>query len=232
MRCGVVLLALMATPVWAGPTGLNIIPTTDVVPFHQLNVGLQNGNSEVLGRTSVFHRPEPVPQVEVGLPWNIEGGLDVVPANPPHDYRPQLNLKWTALTEGDHWPAMAVGASQLGVGFTPNYFLVLSRTLNYEQIQYQKFRAHHRNIKLRGIRAHAGIMRTGNAWCALVGTDVEVNDHFVVYSDWMSGSQNAVSLGGVLVIDRENSITASTLRGNQEDRVSGMLVMFTHTFTW
>ncbi len=48
---------------------------------------------------------------------------------------------------------------QLGVGFTPNYFLVLSKTLNYWQIQYQKFRAHHRNIK----RAASGCVRASFA---------------------------------------------------------------------
>ena len=74
------------------------------------------------------------------------------------------------------------------------------------------------------------MLRTANAWRALVGTDVEVNDHFVFYGDWISGSQNAVSLGGVLVISRQNSIQASLLRGNHEDRLSGVLVGLTHTF--
>jgi len=127
---------------------------------------------------------------------------------------------------------VAVGVSQLGVGFTPNEFLVLSRTINYQQVQYQKFRAHHRNLKLRGLRAHAGILRTANAWRALLGTDVELSDHCVLYADWISGAPGAVSLGGVLVIDREDSITASALRGNREDRIGGVLVNYTHTFSW
>jgi len=32
------------------------------------------------------------------------------------------------------------------------------------------------------------------------------------------------------VIDRQNSVQASLLRGNTEDRVSGVLVGLTHTF--
>jgi hypothetical protein len=157
-------------------------------------------------------------------------GLDVAPSDPPHDYRPELNVKWNPLHEGFAIPAAAVGATQLGVGFTPNYFLVLSKTLNYSAIQYQKFRAHHRNRKLRGIRLHTGILRTGNAWEALVGTDIEVNDHFVIFADWLSGASSAVSLGGVLVIDQHLSMQASLLRNNNEDRVSGVLVNVTHTF--
>ncbi len=227
-----VLAGLIARAAWAGPTGLTQIPTADLTPYRQLNAVLQNGNSTIRGDESLIHRPEPVPQAEIGLPWNLEGGLDLVPEDRPEDYRPVLNVKWRALAEGYRWPAVAVGAAQLGVGFQPNFFLVVSRTLNYQQVQYQKFRAHHRNIKLRGIRVHTGILRTANAWRALVGTDVEVTDHFVVYADWISGGSNAVSLGGVLVIDRANSITAAALRNNDEDRVSGVLLMLTHTFDW
>jgi len=230
MRRVFVLAWLLPAAAWAAPTGLNQIPTTDLVPFGQATLQLQNGNTEVSGRASVFHQPQLVPQSEFGLPWNVEAGLDVAPSDPPHDYRPMVNVKWNGVREDYRIPAIAVGATQLGVGFDPNYFLVLSKTLNYQQIQYQKFRAHHRNIKLRGIRVHAGMLRTANAWRALVGTDVEVNDHFVVYGDWISGTPNAVSIGGVLVIDRQNSIQASLLRGNSEDRLSGVLVGITHTF--
>src|SRR2546428_14158645 len=141
-----------------------------------------------------------------------------------------MNVKWSPVREDYRIPALARGAMQLGVGSTPSYFLVLTKTLNSQQIQYQKFRAHHRNIKLRGIRLHTGLLRTGNAWRALVGTDVEVNDHFVIYADWISGARNAVSIGGVLVIDRQNSVQASLLRGNGEDRLSGVLIGITHTF--
>jgi hypothetical protein len=230
MRRLLALMSLAPLAAQAAPTGLNQIPTTDLVPFKQLTLQLQNGNTEVSGRMSVFHQPELVPQSEFGLPGNLEAGIDVVPNDPPHDYRPVMNLKWSPVREGYRVPAVAVGATLLGVGFTPNEFLVLSKTLNYGQIQYQKFRAHHRNIKLRGIRVHGGILRTSNAWRALVGTDIEVNDHFVVYADWISGTQNAVSVGGVLVLNRQNSVQASLLRGNREDRVSGVIVAITHTF--
>lgn len=230
MRVVIVLAALLPIAAQAAPTGLNQIPTTDVVPLHQLSLQLQNGNSEVSGPTSVFHQPQPVPQSEYGLPWNMEAGLDVAPSDPPHDYRPLLNVKWSALHEDYRIPAAAIGALQLGVGFTPGAFFVLSKTLNYDAIQYQKFRAHHRNRKLRGIRLHTGILGTGTVWHGLVGTDIEVNDHFVVYADWLSGASNAVSLGGVLVVNQHLSFQASLLRGNDEDRLSGVLANFTYTF--
>ena len=230
MRRVAALAILLPTFAWAAPSGLNQIPTTDLVPLKQVTVQLQNGNSEVRGDESVFHQPQLVPQSEFGLLPRMEAGIDVAPSNPPRDYRPILNLKWNPVQEDFRIPAIAVGATQLGPDFSPNYFLALSKTINFEQIQYQKFRAHHRNIKLRGIRVHTGMLRTSNAWRAFVGTDIEVNDHFVMYADWISGTDNAVSLGGVLIINRQNSIQASLLRGNSEDRLSGALVAITHTF--
>ena len=230
MRGVVVLLMLVPLTVDAAPTGLNQIPTTDLVPFKQLSLQLQNGNTGVSGASPVFDQPQLTPQSEFGLPWRMESGLDVAPSDPPHDYRPIVNLKWSPIVEDYRVPAGAIGVSQLGVGFPPNYYLVLSKTLNYSSIQYQKFRAHHRNIKLRGIRLHAGMLGAANVWHAMLGTDIEVNDHFVIYSDWISGARNAVSLGGVLVLNQHNSIQACLLRRNDEDRLSGVLVQITHTF--
>ena len=117
------LAALVPIAAQAAPTGLNQIPTTDLVPVGQLTLQLQNGNTEVSGSASVFHQPQPVPQSEFGVPWNIETGLDVAPSDPPHDYRPLLNVKWSPVHEDYRIPAAAVGALQLGVGFTPNYYL-------------------------------------------------------------------------------------------------------------
>ena len=231
LRMAVLSIALLLpSAVQAAPTGLNQIPTTDLVPVRQVSLQLANGNSEVRGDGSVFHQPELEPQSEFGLPWDIETGLDVAPSDPPHDYRPILNAKWSPLHEGYWIPAAAIGTQQIGDGFAPNYFFLLSKTLNYDEIQYQKFRAHHRNRKLRGIRLHTGVLYTGYTCEALVGTDVEVNDHFIFYGDWISGASNSVSLGGVLVIDQHLSIQASLLRQNDEDRLTGVLLNITHTF--
>src|SRR5437870_12316899 len=103
MRRIFVLACLLPMAVQAAPTGLNQIPTTDLVPFKQATVQLQNGNTEVSGRSSVFHQPELVPQSEFGLPWNFEAGLDVAPSNPPQDYRPMLNEIGRASCKEHEW---------------------------------------------------------------------------------------------------------------------------------
>ncbi len=216
----------------AGPTGLAVIPTTDLVRFRQVNAILQNGNTQIDGRHAFFHDLEPTPQIEAGLPHDVEAGVDVTPSNPPNDYRPFFNVKWTMLAESYRVPAVAVGATQLGPGFTPAGFAVASKTLNYDAIAYQKFRAHHRNLRLRGIRVHAGFLEAGDRAHAILGLDAEISDHFVLWSDWISGAKNSLSLAGVVVIDAQNSLFVALLRENDAHggNVTGILFNVTHTF--
>ncbi len=230
--CVVAFAATMLAggPAAAGPTGLTVIPTTDLVRFRQLNAILQNGNTQIDGRHAFFHDVQPVPQLEAGLPHDLEAGLDVAPADPPRDYRPFFNVKWTMLAESYRVPAVAVGATQLGPGVTPAGFAVASKTLNFDAIAYQKFRAHHRNLRLRGIRVHAGFLEAGDRAHAILGLDAELSDHFVLWSDWVSGAKNSLSLAGVVVIDAQNSLFVALLRANDERRVGGVLFNFTHTF--
>jgi hypothetical protein len=223
---------LAALPAAAGPTGLTFVPTTDVVPFRQVTGALQNGNTTLDGRDAFFRDVQPVPQIQVGLPWNAEGGVDVAPADPPGDYRPMFNLKWTMLAEGPVRPAVAAGVAQLGPGFTPAGFVVAGKTLNYAALEYQRFRAHHRNIRLHNIRVHAGFLQAGAFSRAMLGVDVEISEHFVVWADWISGASNALSLAGVVVVDRQNSFYVALLRENDMNRLSGVVFNMTHTFDW
>ena len=225
-------LAVVPAVARAGPTGLTFIPTTDTVPWRQVNAVLQNTNTAIDGSDAFFHDFQPDTQLEMGLPYRLEGGVDVEPANPPNDYRPNFNLKWRAVEESSWVPAAALGVSNLGPGFTPTGFLILDKTLNYDAIQYQKFRAHHRNIRLHGIRLHAGFAQVGEFSRAMVGIDAELSDHFVLWADWISGASNDLSLAGVVVIDSKNSGWIALLRQNDENRVSGILFNFTHTFDW
>jgi hypothetical protein len=224
-------VGLLPLAAWAAPTGLNQIPTPDLVPWKQLTLQLANNNTNVTPNLPVWRAPQVEGQSQFGLPWNMEAGLDVAPYNAQQDYRPVLNVKWVPINEDYYVPAAAIGVTQLGPGFTPGYYLVASKTVNYSEIAYQKFRAHHRNIKLRGFRVVAGIQGSGNVWHAMVGSDYEVSDHFIVEGDWISGAKNSVSLGGVLVINQHDSVTLALLRENDLDRLfTGVILQLTHTF--
>jgi hypothetical protein len=214
----------------AAPTGLNQIPTPDLVPWKQLTLQLANGNTSVTGSAPVWRVPQVQGQSQFGLPCNMEAGLDVGPYNAQLDYRPELNIKWVPIQEDYYVPAAAIGVTQLGVGFTPGYYLVASKTVNYDEIAYQKFRAHHRNIKLRGFRVMAGIQGSGNVWHALVGSDYEVSDHFIIEARLDLRRQECRVARRRPRHQQHDSATLALLRQNDMNRLSGVILQLTHTF--
>jgi len=93
------VVGLLPLAARAAPTGLNQIPTPDLVPWKQLTLQVANGNTGVTGSAPVWHAPQVEPQTQFGLPWNMEAGLDVAPYNAQLDYRPELNIKWVPINE-------------------------------------------------------------------------------------------------------------------------------------
>jgi hypothetical protein len=226
------LLCLASAAAWAQPTGLNTIPTPDLVPPHEYNGTVQNFNTSLDSHPLVFQRPVLLPQLQLGLNDHFEAGADMIPGKSPGKYTAQLNVKWKAIWEDYDRPALGIGVVQPLTDFSPSYYLVATRTLNINAILNQRFRAHHRNIKLRGRRIHAGITRTPGGTFPLLGTDLETSDQFVIYSDWISGSPNALTIGGVYVINDQNSLTASLLYGNHPQRINGLLFNYSRTAKW
>jgi hypothetical protein len=215
----------------ATPTGLTNIPTADIVPLGQWTLQLQNGNTALQGPGSLFDRPEPYFQTQFGvIKSRAELGCDLVTLDSPGRYRPIMNLKVLPIEEGYDWPAVAIGVAQVGSGFDAFYYAVASRTLNYRQIQYQKFRAHHRNLKLRGIRLHAGVQGTLDDPRGLLGTDLEISAHLVCQADWISGHDHSASLGAVWVLDQLTTLQAALLRSNDAARIDGLEFTVTHQF--
>jgi hypothetical protein len=223
----------VAAAAWAAPSGLTTIPTADVVPAGQWLFQLQNGDTDLRGPASLFVHPEPAYLAQSGfLAARVECGADLVPQGSPGDYALVLNAKALLVEEGYALPAVAAGVAQVSPGLDPLYYAVASRTLNYGRMQYQKFRAHHRNLKLHGVRLHAGAVGAADDPRALAGTDVELSEHFVVQADWISGGDRAASLGGTWILDQQTSVQAAILRGNGSGRIDGLQLGYTHQFTW
>ena len=238
LRLGMTALAVLgacsAAPVAeAAPTGLFTIPTADLVPVRQWTFQLQNGNTQLDDPGSVWSEPEPAPQSQFGLPGaRAEAGVDLVAVDAPSDYRAVANVKVLLLGEGEDWPAVAAGVQQLGHGLDAAWYAVASRTLNYRSLQYQKFRAHHRNIRLHGVRLHAGVTGAAGTTRALAGSDVELSEHWIAQADWTSGPARSATLGATWVLDARTSVQAAMLRGNDSHRVDGLQAGFTRQFAW
>jgi hypothetical protein len=221
---------MASVPIWGAPSQLNQIPTADILPMKQLQIGVQNANTNVTDDPSIIRQPQPMLQSQYGLTKRIELGLDVVPTRGPDAYRPIFNIKYDVLQESYDSPAVAVGMSQLGPNFQSSPYLVVTRTINYSDVQYNKFRAHHRNQKLRGRRIHAGIMRLNGQLVPLVGTDIEINDKFILYADYMGGPQNGPALGGSIVFNERTNLPVALLKVNATHKVNGAILNYAYNF--
>ncbi|MHB2016016.1 MAG: hypothetical protein ACYCW6_03610 [Candidatus Xenobia bacterium] len=221
MRRILLLLLLLAGAAHAAPTQLNQIFITDTVPQGQASVIVQNTNTQTDQDPTVLQQPAPIVEFEAGITPHLEAGVDSGSAN--GNYAPQYNVKWRAVDEDYGHPAMAIGVATVGNNFSASPFVVFTRTLNYSQMRYQIFRAHHRNIKLRGRRLHAGLIQQNGTVEVMAGTDWEISDQFVATADWISGPQNFISLGGTLVASDTLSFSFAGLYSNSVSRVNGLL---------
>jgi hypothetical protein len=216
----------------AGPTGLNVIPTTDIVPVNSWVAVLQNGNTNFTG-TNLLRQPEFYGQTQFGLePW-LEAGLDYSPTPDRLSDTEVFNVKAQFLIENDNQPNMAIGFWNVAHAQKPGYYLTVSKTLNYEQQQEERFRAHHRrNRKLLGRRVHVGLSldghKIGQPFC---GTDLQLSETAVFQADWINGTGNSLTAGVAYVLpDTRTVLTPALVFSNDTHRFSGLLLNLSHQF--
>lgn len=219
---------------WCGAstTGLNTIPTTDIVPPKSWIGQIQNGNTS-LNSPTLFARPDLVLQTQYSLGTRIECGLDYI--QPPDVGFKEIvfNIKASLQNENDWRPNVAFGIANVAARQRPGYFLTFSKTLNYAQEQAERFRAHHRrNRKLLGRRIHFGVMLDGYGTLQpFLGADLQLNDSTVFQADWINGSANAISAGLVYVLpDQRTVFNPAFLYSNSKLRVDGFFLNISHQF--
>jgi hypothetical protein len=199
--CSLFCLCVVSAPAFAAPTGLNTIPTTDIVPLNNWIAQTQNGNTS-LHSPSLFIMPSLVFQSQFALTSRIEAGVDYIqPPDADHNEF-VFNIKGLLQNEDEWRPNIAVGIWNLASNQPTGYYLTFSKTLNYDQQQRERFRAHfRRNRKLLGRRIHFGFMFNNYGTLEpFVGTDLQLNDSTVFQADWINGAGNAVTFGFAYVL--------------------------------
>ena len=224
-------MAVCSTAV-AAPTGLNTIPTTDIVPLHNCVAQIQNGNSS-LSAPAFYQVSSPIFQTQFGLSQRVEAGADWIQPATLDREEAVLNAKYLVFDENETRPGVALGAWNLASHQRAGYYLTLSKTLNYAQQEEERFKAHHRrNRKLLGRRAHIGVTYDGqNTPQPFLGTDLQLNGSDLIQADWISGKGNAVSLGAVFVMqDQKTVVNPAFLYSNDTDRISGFFLNISRQF--
>ncbi len=90
-----VIMAVCSTAV-AAPTGLNTIPTTDIVPLHNCVAQIQNGNSS-LSAPAFYQVSSPIFQTQFGLSQRVEAGADWIQPATLDREEAVLNAKYPGL---------------------------------------------------------------------------------------------------------------------------------------
>ena len=229
---GALCLIAVTLPAIASTTGLNTIPTTDLVPQHSWVGQIQNSNLS-FHTPSLFVKPDPIVQTEYSFGSRTEWGIDYI--QPPDlDRRVfTINIKELVQNEDSLRPNVAVGIGNLTLRQQPGYFLTFSKTLNYNEQMRERFRAHHRrNRKLLGRRVHFGVMLDGHGTLEpFLGTDLQLNDSTVFQMDWINGAGNAITAGFVYVCpDQRTVLNPALLISNDTHRLDGFFLNLSHQF--
>ena len=227
------LWLLVTAPALAAPTGLNTIPTTDIVPLHSWIGQVQNGNTAFLNGPLFYNTPDFLLQSQFAISNRVEAGFDLAPGADLDSRAVALNGKITFLDEDVQRPNAAFGILNIANHQTPTYYLTFSKTLNYAEQQHVRFLAHHRrNRKLLGRRIHVGLMLGGNGFLEpFLGTDIQLNDNTVFQADWINGSGNAASFGFAYVFsDQKTVLNPAVLFSNDARRFNGFFINLSHQF--
>jgi hypothetical protein len=227
-------LLLAAGTALAGPTGLNVIPTTDLVPSGSFIGAFQNGNTTFNG-TPFYRMPDMIAQTQFSLaPW-LEAGFDYTPTPDIDQDTLAFNMKALVFSEDEIRPNVAFGIWNVTDMERPGYYVTFSKTLNYEAELTERYRAHHRrNRKLLGRRIHVGAMIDGHGVTEpFFGTDLQFNDTAVFQADWVNGNGNALTAGIAYVLpDQRTVITPVLLMSNDKNRIDGFSLNISHQFNF
>ena len=216
----------------ASPTGLNVIPTTDLVPLQSWVLAFQNSNPD-FAAPSLFEHPLFIAETQAGLESWLEAGLDYEQTPDLTAYAVVFNVKALVMQEDEHQPNFAVGMWNVAAGQAPGYYVAFSKTLNYDQEQEERFKAHHRrNRKLLGRRVHLGMMLDGHGiFQPFAGTDLQLNEAVVFQADYVHGAGNTATAGIAWVLpDQRTVLNPAFVFSNSGDKVIGLSINLSHQF--
>ncbi len=186
-----VLLVVSLSPVWAGPTGLTVIPTADV-----LGPATASLEFEAEGRCVPFGGDcDRFVLLQIGLPRSLEAGIDICINS---SEGPWLNAKWVMMNETLRFAAVAVGLQGVGKDTTAEPYLALSRDAG-------------------SVRLHTGAIRLDHHTSWIFGVESSLGPGLAVCGDYVSGTAGTASLGLSWEISDTVAVAAARIFANDSD---------------
>ncbi len=201
-----VLLVISLSPVWAGPTGLTVIPTADV-----LEPATASLEFEAEGRHVPFGGDcDRFMLLQIGLPQSLELGIDGCVTS---SEGPWLNAKWVMMSETPRFPSVAVGLQSVGKDTTAEPYLALSRDVGR-------------------VRLHTGAIRLEhhNSW--IFGVESSLGPGLAVCGDYVSGTAGTTSLGLSWEISDTIAVAAARIFANDSEEEDNWYFNLGYALAW
>lgn len=195
--CCVSVLMAVCLPVWSAPSGLNVIPTADV-----LDEGVMSLETESDGTGNPWGDGcSDFALLEFGVGHGIELGVDKCTS----DDGSWLNFKWCVCDETRLLPAIALGTQAISDGGHPQPFAVATKSQGR-------------------MRIHAGVIDMDNNTRLMLGLDHPIGNRLTFQTDYISGSENMATYGMTVNLSNSMSLTLARSLGNSVDAGNGYIV--------
>ncbi|MEN6521553.1 MAG: hypothetical protein ABFD46_10460 [Armatimonadota bacterium] len=183
----VLALILLTEPVFGAASGLNIIPTADVLDKGTAAVEVERAGEQ----THIFTNAETALLTQLGLGKGIEIGYD--------DYSDGISFgAWNvklAVAWRNGSPAAAIGVQNVG-----------------NNIKSQPYAVGH--VPLGCGRLHAGLIGIESSTHPMFGYDKPLNERVTFQADYIEGNENAGSVGLCFRLNSKLELTAAYIRNN------------------
>ncbi len=181
----------------AAPSGLNVIPTADI-----LDKGVMSLEFESAGSGTPWGGDcDNFALLQFGVGYGVELGFDHCTNHPDH----WLNVKWRIRDESDTLPAIAIGTQSISVGDRHQPFAICTKCFG-------------------SLRGHAGFIGLDSKARWMAGVDHPLSIRFTVQADYISGHENTASFGIAATLTDNLSLTLARSLGNSADVDDGYIV--------
>lgn len=184
---------------WAAcaPSGLNVIPTTDVLGNREISLEAESdGRGQPWGddctRLLLF---------QIGLGNGFEAGIDHCLDDPEL----WLNVKWRLQDESTGRPAVACGIQGISNNESAQPYLAIHKSVG-------------------SVRLHTGLIVIDRKTRWMGGIDRPLGNRITLQADYINGSENAFTYGVGISLSKNLSLTLGRAVGNSEEIGNGYIV--------
>ncbi|MEN6372183.1 MAG: hypothetical protein ABFD64_09245 [Armatimonadota bacterium] len=183
----VLTLIVLTAPVFGAASGLNLMPTADVLEKGTAAVETERAGEQF----HMFTSKESALLMQLGLGKDIEIGYDDYSDGKTFGaWNVKLAVAWR-----NGFPAAAIGVQNVGNGIKPQPYAV-------------------GHIPFVCGRLHAGLIGINGSTHPMFGYDRSLNERLMFQADYIEGDENAGSLGLSFNLSSSIGITAAYIRNN------------------